>query len=81
MAIEDAAGGVVRYQWIETDWDEGELVASPEPPFNPRVRDHRMEYEVIRVGALKRLTFPNGGPGGAADAYDTLHIWADVQDG
>lgn len=81
MTIQDAANGVVRYQWLETDWDAGELVVSPTPPFSPGVRDHRMEYEVVRAASPERLTFPNGGPQGAQDAYDTLHIWEDIAEG
>jgi len=81
MTISDAANGKVQYKWQSSDWAAGELVASPTPPFSPGQRDHRMEYEVLRAGAPERLTFPNGGPQGAADAYDTLHIQDDIGEG
>ena len=61
--------GVLRYTWIVTDWDAGQLIAGPTPPLKPTDREHRMEYEV-QFGAT-RLTFPN-------DGYHTLRVIADI---
>ncbi len=42
--------GVVRYQWVTTDWNAGALI----------IGSHRMEYEVLGA-ASARQTYPNGG--------------------
>lgn len=57
--------GVLRYTWVSTDWDAGELPI----PDAFEAYDLRMEYEV--TGGTSRMTFPNG-------SYDTLHILSDV---
>ncbi len=74
MTIEgDGTAGAVTYVWVDADWNAGALVVSPTYPLAPSVRDHRMEYEVIRPAAPKRLTFPN-------DSYDTLRVLQDIGD-
>ncbi len=74
MAIFGAAtNGVLRYTWIATDWDAGNLVVSPALPLAIGVNEHRMEYEVVGP-APARLTFPNSG-------YDILRIVTDVGQG
>lgn len=65
MTIFDGPTGVVRYQWVSTDWDTGNLVVTPSLPLSPGVREHRLEYQTISGGLP--LTFPN-------DGYDTLRI-------
>lgn len=45
-----ATNGTLRYTWIATDWDAGNLV----------VGSHDMEYEVVGPSPA-RLTFPNSG--------------------
>lgn len=64
----DDVDGVVRYTWLSTDWDEGNLIVGPTPPYLATDIDHLMEYEVVN-GTL-RLTFPNNG-------YDILRIFED----
>lgn len=67
MTIFDGPLGKVRYTWVATDWDAGELVVTPELPLAPGKREHRLEYQV--VNGTSTLTFPN-------DGYDTLRILA-----
>lgn len=55
------ADGVLRYQWLASDWGAGKLVVSHE------TRAHQMEYEVLTSG--DSMTFPNGG-------YDELRVLA-----
>ncbi len=61
--------GVVQYSWLATDWDEGNLIVGPTPPFTPKSVDHIMEYEV--TNGVSILTFPNNG-------YDILRIFDDL---
>ena len=68
-----ASNGTLRYTWVATDWDTGNLVASPSLPLNPGVNEHRMEYEVIGP-APARMTFPNS-------TYDILRIVTDIGQG
>lgn len=63
------ANGILRYQWLATDWDLDNLVASPTLPLSPSDVQHRMEYEVLTAGG--RITFPN-------DGYDILRITTDI---
>ena len=65
--------GTLRYTWVTTDWDAGNLVVGPSLPLKPGTREHRIEYEVIGPSPA-RLTFPNGG-------YDTLRILPDIGEG
>jgi hypothetical protein len=58
--------GVLRYTWISTDWDPGNL-PTPANPYDKLELD--MEYEVI--GGTSRMTFPN-------DSYDKLQIIGDL---
>lgn len=64
-----ATNGILRYQWLTTDWDTGNLVASPTLPLSPSDVDHRMEYEVLTASG--RITFPN-------DGYDVLRVTTDI---
>ena len=77
--------GIVRYQWIATDWaaasgttvdgayPTGGLIGpTPIVPSYGRLLEHRMEFEVIN--GTSRGTFPN-------DGYDTLTIITDVGQG
>ena len=65
-----ATNGILRYSWVSTDWDTGNLILGPTPPLKPSQSEHRMEYEVLAAGGL-RVTFPN-------DGYDTLRIISDI---
>lgn len=58
--------GVLRYTWLSTDWDPGNL-----PTSIPQYRTKRlpMEYEV--VSGASRMTFPNNGT-------DILEIQGDI---
>lgn len=67
-----AANGTLRYTWLATDWDAGNLVIGPVLPLKPGEVEHRMEYEVMAGTA--RLTFPN-------DGYDVLRILTDIGQG
>ena len=59
------ADGVLRYTWVATDWDAGNL-----PTVTPHgLKALSMEYEVL--GGTQRMTFPN------AD-YDRLEIRGDL---
>ena len=71
----DLTTGIVRYTWLATDWDAGNLVVSPTLPLAPGVREHWMEYEV-KGPTTARMTFPNGGD--PSEAYDALRIYQDV---
>jgi len=64
-----ATAGTVKYAWLTTDWDAGNLVAGPTPPVNPGVAEHRMEYEITTAAGV--VTFPN-------DGYHVLRIWASL---
>ena len=57
--------GVLRYTWVATDWDTGNLpiVSSTSLKVLP------MEYEIF--GGTQRMTFPNSG-------YDRLEIRGDL---
>lgn len=57
--------GVLRYSWVDTDWDAGNL---PSVNGYPKV-ECKMEYEVI--GGTSRMTFPN-------NDYDKLQILSDL---
>lgn len=61
--------GVAQYPWLPTDWDTGNLIVGPTPPFTPDDVDHIMEYEVTNGSSIQ--TFPNNG-------YDTLRIFTDL---
>jgi hypothetical protein len=67
----DDTDGNLQYQWLSTDWDTGNLVASPSLPMKPGVKEHQMEYEVI---GSNRITFPN-------DGHDILRIHDDIGQG
>jgi len=68
----DPTLGAIQYAWIAGDWAADQLVASPEEPLTPGVRDHRMEIEVLD-GSV-RTSFPNKG-------WDTLHVTEDIGQG
>lgn len=72
MTVQDAEGGVARYAWQPSDWDEGNLEAGPLPPLNPGEVEHRMEYEAISGSG--RISFPS-------DSFDTLRIFPDIDGG
>ncbi len=89
MAIQGLpTAGLLRYAWVGSDWDApsspdadgryavGGLAVGPTLPLSPGDVEHRMQYEVTGPGGA-RLTFPNCGLN-AAEAYDTLRIWADI---
>jgi hypothetical protein len=69
-----ATNGVLRYSWVATDWDAGQLVISPTIPLLPNQREPRMEYEVRNAGSTLRRTFPT------AD-WDTLRVIEDIAQG
>lgn len=58
--------GTLRYTWLPTDWDAGNLPAYVRA-YQPKHLE--MEYEVI--SGTDKLTFPNSG-------YDLLKIIGDV---
>jgi hypothetical protein len=58
--------GILRYTWLTSDWDTGNL---PIPSSPWEVIECPMEYEV--VAGSSRMTFPN-------DGYDKLHILGDL---
>lgn len=62
----------VRYTWLATDWDPGQLVIGPTLPLAKGQREHRFEIETINGAA--RETFPNA-------RYDTLRIITDIGQG
>lgn len=58
--------GTLRYTWLTTDWDTGQL---PIPATPWEVIECPIEYEV--TSGSSRMTFPN-------DSYDKLHILSDL---
>jgi hypothetical protein len=76
VTLAPATNGIQRYQWLDADWDTGNvagyLTVGPSLPLKPTSVEHKMEYEV--VNASGRQTFPN-------DGYDVLRILADIGQG
>jgi hypothetical protein len=60
--------GVLRYTWLDTDW-EPTVPTDPKLPTPVSLVELPMEYEVS--GGTSRLTFPNTG-------HDTLRILGDL---
>lgn len=73
VVVAPASSGIVRYTWLPTDWDAGNLVPTPEIPPALGEHEHRMEYEVIGAFGV-RQTYPN-------DGWDTLRIYEDLGQG
>jgi hypothetical protein len=59
----------VRYQWVQSDWNAGNLV----------VGSHRMEAEVI--SGSNRQTYPNNDPSGYGQPYLALVVYEDLEQG